>query len=81
MSEAKTKPTEASVTEFLEKVEPQKKREEAKVILELFEKVTGEQAKLWGPSIIGFGEYHTTYESGRDVHWPCGFPGFHRRPG
>jgi hypothetical protein len=35
----------------------------------LFRKITGEQPKMWGPSIIGYGEYRTTYDSGRDVHW------------
>ncbi len=69
MSEPKTIPTEVAVSEFIAAVEPERKREEAKVIDAIFRKVTGEQPKMWGPSIIGYGDYRTTYESGRDVHW------------
>ena len=57
VAEAKTKPTEASVEDFIAKVEPQRKQDEARVLLEMFERVTGESPRLWGPSIIGFGEY------------------------
>lgn len=69
MAEAKTVPTKASVDEFIDRVEPAAKREDARVLLELFTKVTGEQAQIWGDSIIGFGTYNTTYASGRDVTW------------
>ena len=55
--------------EFLAGVEPEAKRADAVILLELFERVTGERAKMWGGSIVGFGEYRTTYASGRDVHW------------
>lgn len=69
MAEAKTKQTDLPVEEFIASVEPERKREEAEVLDALFRKVTGEQPKMWGPSIIGYGEYETTYASGRDVHW------------
>lgn len=69
MSEAKTVPTGVPVADFIAEVEPAAKREDAKVLLDLFERVTGETAEMWGPSIIGFGRYHTTYASGRDVDW------------
>lgn len=69
MAEAKTVPTKASVDEFIDRVEPAAKREDARVLLELFTKVTGEPAQIWGDSIIGFGTYNTTYASGRDVTW------------
>lgn len=69
MGEPKTKANDASVAEFIEGVEPAAKREDAKVLLDLFEKVTGEKARMWGGSIVGFGEYTTKYASGRDVHW------------
>lgn len=65
----KTKPTNASVTEFLDKVENDKKREEGYRLLEIFKEVTGKEAKMWGPSIIGFGKYHYKYESGREGDW------------
>ncbi|MDJ0978040.1 MAG: DUF1801 domain-containing protein [Erythrobacter sp.] len=66
MVDAKTVPTQASVAEFIAGVEPAAKREDAQVLLEIFERVTGEPAKMWGPSIIGFGQYHYKYDSGRE---------------
>lgn len=66
MGDAKTKPTAVSVEEFIEAVEPQSKREDAKVLDALFRKVTGEEPAMWGPTIIGYGSYHYKYESGRE---------------
>lgn len=68
MTEAKTRITEVTVEAFLDSVEPHAKREEGRVLDALFRKVTGQQPKMWGPTIIGYGEYRTTYDSGRDVH-------------
>jgi hypothetical protein len=67
MSEAKTKPTDKGVDAFLDKVEPAAKREDGKVLAALFRKVTGVEPVLWGPSIVGYGEYFTVYDSGRKV--------------
>ncbi|MEM8724886.1 MAG: DUF1801 domain-containing protein [Pseudomonadota bacterium] len=69
MAEAKTQQTDASVEEFIASVEPEAKREDAKVLDALFRKVTGEEPRMWGPSIIGYGDYRTTYASGKKVHW------------
>jgi len=69
VAEAKTKANSASVKDFIAAVEPEAKRGDARVLLEMFERVTGEKPQMWGGTIIGFGEYRTTYESGRDVHW------------
>ncbi|XLS30501.1 DUF1801 domain-containing protein [Flavobacteriaceae bacterium M23B6Z8] len=66
MAENKTKPTEVSVLDFLNKVENDQKRADSFVILELMKKITGKEAVLWGPSLIGFGTYHYKYESGRE---------------
>lgn len=66
MADAKTKPTAVSVEEFIEAMEPQSKREDAKVLDALFRKVTGEEPAMWGPTIIGYGSYHYKYESGRE---------------
>lgn len=66
MSEIKTKTTHASVTDFLNQVEPDQKRADAYKILELMENISGEKPKMWGPSIIGFGTYHYTYDSGHE---------------
>ncbi len=64
MTEAKTVPTGVPVDEFIDGVEPASKREDARALLEVFERVTGQPATMWGPSIIGFGQYHYTYDSG-----------------
>ena len=69
MSEAKTQPTDASVGAFIAAVEPAAKREDAEVLDALFRRVTVEEPRMWGPSLIGYGEYRTTYASGREVHW------------
>lgn len=66
MYEPKTKETEASVIEFIENVENLKKREDAYKLLDIFTETTGFPAKMWGPSIIGFGSYHYKYESGHE---------------
>lgn len=68
MAEAKTTITDVAAQTFIESVEPPAKAEEARVLDALFRKITGEEAKMWGPSIIGYGEYSTTYDSGRKVH-------------
>lgn len=59
-------PTDASVESFLEKVSPAKRKRDAATLLSLMERVTGEEAVMWGPSIVGFGHYHYQYESGRE---------------
>jgi hypothetical protein len=69
MVEAKTQVTNASVEAFIDTVEPLAKREDARVLDALFRRVTGEAPRMWGPNMIGYGEYRTTYESGRAVHW------------
>ena len=69
MEEAKTTITGVAGDAFLEGVEPLAKREEARVLDALFRRVTGESPRMWGASIIGYGEYRTTYDSGRAVHW------------
>lgn len=65
-AENKTKPTEVTAADYLAAVEPDKKREEAHVLDQLFQKVTGWSPVMWGPSIIGYGSYHYKYESGRE---------------
>jgi hypothetical protein len=70
MAELKTQKTKASVEGFLNKIEHDRKREEAFVLLDIFKRATGEKPYMWGESIIGFGEYY--YESERSSqkgHW------------
>ncbi|MET1249281.1 DUF1801 domain-containing protein [Sporolactobacillus sp. STCC-11] len=66
----KTKETDNSVIDFIETVERPKKREDAYLLLDLFTEVTGFEAKMWGPSIIGFGSYHYKYASGHEGDAP-----------
>jgi len=74
MSEAKTVPTEVQVADFIAGVEPPAKREDALVLDRLFRAATGQEPRMWGPTIIGYGEYRTTYDSGRQVwNLRCGF--------
>src|SRR6478609_6935837 len=70
MYELKTKENDASVIEFIEKVDNLKKREDAYKLLDIFSETTGYKAKMWGPSIIGFGAYHYKYESGHEGDAP-----------
>src|ERR1039457_6245563 len=66
MAELKTKPTEASVKKFIDSVPDAQKREDAFAILEMMQRATKLEPKMWGPSIIGFGSVHYKYESGRE---------------
>jgi len=70
MYELKTKVTDNSVIEFIELVDHPKKREDAFKLLDIFTETTGYEAKMWGPSIIGFGAYHYKYESGHEGDAP-----------
>src|SRR5690606_36824242 len=70
MAETKTKPTEVAVDAFINAVESPKKREDAFALKQMMEEVTGEKAKMWGPSIIGFGKYHYKYATGHEGDAP-----------
>ena len=64
MAETKTKPTEISARAYIAALPDAKKRADAEALLALFERVTGEPAIMWGPSMIGFGSYDYVYDSG-----------------
>jgi hypothetical protein len=64
MAENKTKITKVSVQQFIADVENDTRRDDAKALLKLFKKVTGWKARMWGPTIIGCGVYHYTYDTG-----------------
>lgn len=70
MYEQKTKQTDNSVLEFIENVDNPKKREDAYKLLDIFTETTGYEAKMWGPSIIGFGSYHYKYKTGHEGDAP-----------
>lgn len=69
MAELKTKPTEASVKEFLNQIPDKERRDDCFAIAKLMEEITGDKPKMWGPSIVGFGTYHYKYASGREGDW------------
>ena len=69
MSEAKTRPTDQKVEDFIATVEPEAKREDARTLIGIYRRITGEEPMMWGPSIIGFGTYHYEYASGREGDW------------
>jgi hypothetical protein len=70
-SENKTKPTTVSAAAFLAaKIEDPKQLADSKALVKLFRELTGKPAKMWGPSIVGFGSYHYVYPSGREGDAP-----------
>lgn len=67
----KTQPTDVSVEDFIAAVEHPVRRSDAETLLEMFTHITGEEPVMWGPSIIGFGQYHYVYDSGREGDAPA----------
>lgn len=70
MSEPKTKPTDASVEDFLATVESARRREEGRTLCALMQAVSGEAPVMWGPSIVGFGRYANVTANGKSADWP-----------
>ena len=70
MTENKTKATNASVRAYIEGLTDPTRRSEARELVEVMQRVSGEKPRLWGPSIVGFGSYHYKYESGREGDMP-----------
>ncbi len=70
MAENKTKATKASVAAYIAALTDQTRRADAKALVKLMQSATGEKPKMWGPSIIGFGSCHYTYDSGREGDMP-----------
>jgi hypothetical protein len=66
MAELKTRPTGVAVDGFIDAVPNPRRREDAKTVRALMERLSGETAQMWGPGIVGFGQYHYEYESGRE---------------
>jgi|SRR5690606_4532599 len=71
MAKNKTAETKVSVQDFLQAaVDSEEKRADSTKLISLMEKVSGYPAKMWGPSIIGFGSYHYKYASGHEGDAP-----------
>jgi hypothetical protein len=62
----KTQPTTRSAEDFLASVTPDARRSDGMAVCEMMTRLSGEQPKMWGPSIVGFGVRHYRYESGRE---------------
>lgn len=71
MAENKTKPTSASVDDFIANIENPRRRADALTALNIYKDVTGLHPVLWGPSIIGFGSLHYVYETGHEGDMPA----------
>jgi hypothetical protein len=65
-TENKTKPTDVTIETFLAGIEPQLRRDEARIIDAMMREITGHPPVMWGPSIVGYGAYQYRYESGRE---------------
>lgn len=69
MAELKTKPTDVSVNDFLNAIDDEKRRNDCYKVLEIMQEVTQAVPKMWGASVVGFGDYHYKYKSGREGDW------------
>jgi hypothetical protein len=69
MAELKTKVNDASVADFLNRIDNKKRQADAFKVLELMQSITQEEPRMWGSSIIGFGTYRYQYASGREGEW------------
>ncbi|MEG2102381.1 MAG: DUF1801 domain-containing protein [Flavobacterium sp.] len=70
MAKNKTTETQSSVTDFINTVEDEAKRNDAFELIKIMRQITGFEPKMWGPSIIGFGSYHYKYASGHEGDAP-----------
>ena len=68
-AELKTKKNTASVEAFLKKIKDKQKQADSFAVMDMFKKITGEKPTMWGTSIIGFGNVHLKYDSGRELDW------------
>ena len=70
MAGPKTRPTRASVAAYIKRLPDERTRADCDTLVALMERVTGEKAVMWGPSIIGFGAYRLPYADGSEADWP-----------
>ncbi len=69
MSSPKTQPNDADVGAFVEAIEHEGRREDARALVAMMGDITGEEPVMWGDSIVGFGRYEYRYASGREGEW------------
>ncbi|MBT8039720.1 MAG: DUF1801 domain-containing protein [Xanthomonadales bacterium] len=66
MTQNKTVQTDTDVEAFIGAVDNERKRRDSRELIEMMRRATGREPKLWGSSLVGFGQYHYRYESGRE---------------
>lgn len=69
MAELKTQDNDGDVGAFLDGVDNPTRQADARAVVEMMSDITGENPRMWGTSIIGFGTYHYRYASGREAEW------------
>jgi len=69
MADLKTRPNDGSVSDFLNGVEDDGKRRDCFELIDLMKEISGTEPQMWGSSIVGFGDYHYCYDSGREGDW------------
>ena len=69
MAENKTQPTDKSVEAFLENIIPPQRQADSRTVAEIMERLSQSPARMWGESIVGFGDTHYQYASGRQGDW------------
>ena len=69
MAELKTQKTGSSVAEFLASIPEDAKRKDSKELSKMMTRITGDKPTMWGPSIVGFGDFHYRSASGREGEW------------
>lgn len=70
MADARTWASKANIQKFLDDVADPGRRDDCFELLRMMIEVTGSEPRMWGTSIVGFGEYHYGYASGREGDWP-----------
>ena len=70
MAELKTRPSKASVRDFVNAIDDRQKRADAKKVAAMMREATGTRAKMWGSSIVGFGVYQYSNSAGKEFEWP-----------
>ena len=70
MAENQTQPTKESVSAFLDTIQDETRRADAKKLVKMMQAASGEKPKMWGPAIVGFGSQHYKYETGREGDMP-----------
>ncbi|MBP7570207.1 MAG: DUF1801 domain-containing protein [Acidobacteria bacterium] len=68
MAENKTRPTRQSVASFLRAL-PEERRADCRILADMMKELTGADGRMWGSAIVGFGDYHYKYASGREGDW------------